>query len=157
MHHFQNNFVKCLGIIYLIRNTQLCKLWLWHMSRFSTRFCGGSPSGSLSGSRGVQSPSSCTELGPIRCWPDCSASRSQPTQANGVQLFFFPGIWGSWDQTLLLTGSPGRQAAVTTAPAPGPEGNTLTVASLWQISKTWPSPLAIFVILYLCAILWWCK
>lgn len=98
MYNFQNNFVKCLGIIYLIRNTQLCKLWLWHMSRFSTRFCGGSPSGSLSGSRGVQSPSSCTELGPIRCWPDCSASRSQPTQANGVQLFLFSrdlGLMGS--------------------------------------------------------------
>lgn len=87
IYHLQNNFVKSLGIIYLIHNTQLCKLWLWHMSRFSTRFCGGSPSGSLSGSRGVRSQSSCTESGPIHCWPDCSASRSQPTQANGVQLF----------------------------------------------------------------------
>lgn len=56
----------------------------------------GSPSGCLSGSRGVRSPSSCAESGPIRCWPDCSASRSQPTQANGVQLFFF-----QWSRELL--------------------------------------------------------
>lgn len=70
----------------------------------------------------------------------------------------FPGISGSRDQTSLLTGGPGRQAAVTTAPAPGPEGNTLPVASLsWQILKTWPSPRAISAILYLRAILWWCK
>lgn len=77
-----------------------------------------------------------------------------------------PGKWSSafFSRDLRLLGSNiaanrrPRQAAVTTAPAPGPEGNTLPVASLsWQILKTWPSPLAIFVILYLCAILWWCK
>lgn len=39
--------------IYLFHNTQLCKLWWWHMLRFSARFSGGSLSGSLSDSRGV--------------------------------------------------------------------------------------------------------
>ncbi|CAB1449288.1 unnamed protein product [Pleuronectes platessa] len=42
----------------------------------------------------------------------------------------FPEIPGSRDQTPLLTGGPGRQAAATAAAAPGPEGNTLPVASL---------------------------
>lgn len=111
----------------------------------------GSPSGCLSGSRGVRSPSSCAESGPIRCWPDCSASRSQPTQANGVQLFFFPVIPGApgIKHCCKQAAPAGRQAAVTTAPAPGPEGNTLPVASLsWQILKTWPLPSTSSVILF---------
>lgn len=138
MCHFQNNFVKFLGIIYLIHNTQLCKLRLWHMSRFSAR--------SHEWFRERFSwrllfQAAAKNCGPVLRWPDCSASRSRPTQPNRVQIFFSSaGISGFWDQTLLLTGGPSRRAAVTTAPAPGPEGNTLPVASLsWQILKTWLS------------------
>lgn len=86
MCHFQNNFVKFLGIIYLIHNTQLCKLRLWHMSRFSARshewFRERFPWRLL-----VQAAAE--NCGPVLRWPDCSASRSQPTPPNRVQIFFF--------------------------------------------------------------------
>lgn len=98
--------------------TQLCKLWLWHMSRFSTLSSGGSPSASPSGSLSgyvVFAPGAAAHS----CgWPDAgfdySASRSQqPAQANGVQLFQRSRTHR--DKTSLLTGGLGRQAVVTPA------------------------------------------
>lgn len=88
-------------------------------------------------------PSSCRELwaSPPLTWLFCFQKWTNPAKQSSDFFFsflFFAGISGSWDQTPLLTGGPSRRAAVTTAPAPGPEGNTLLVASLsWQILKTW--------------------
>lgn len=126
--------------------------------------CRGSPrgptSGSVSGSRGVCSSKQLQRIvGQSSADPTVLLPEVDQTSQTEFRFFIFSlsfaGISGFWDQTLLLTGGPSRRAAVTTAPAPGPEGNTLFVASLsWQILKTWLSSLAVFV-LYLCTIFWW--
>lgn len=169
-HHCCNQANSWFGLCAISKITLLSFLgsYIWFTTHNSVNCgcdtCRGSPrsptSGSVSGSRGV-----CSSKQLQRIVGQSSADLTvllpevdQPSQTE-FRLFFFSlslaGISGFWDQTLLLTGGPSRRAAVTTAPAPGPEGNTLFVASLsWQILKTWLSSLAVFV-LYLCTTLWW--
>lgn len=131
-------------------DTQLCKLWPWHMSRFSTRSCGGSSSGSLSGAA-VDAPGAAAQSH-NRSSVDLIVLLPEANQRRQMEFSFSRdlGLLG-WNIICEQAAPAGRQRSAQLGGK-----HTLPVASLsWQILKTLPYSLAAYSSLYLHAMLWW--